>query len=170
MKCLICDKEAIKVKKDYKYIESGLDNVVLSGINVYECCGEVMPEIKNVEKLHKLIALAIVKKSSLLSGKEFRFIRKQMMLKEKEIAAILGVSPVSVSRWEKSNAKIGASNDRLIRMLYIQSVEENNKMVFCDILGSLAKIKQSAKRSKISIGQKELKGSISGIEGHLVCA
>lgn len=169
MKCLFCGKEAKKTKKDYQYVESSLDNVVLSGINVYECCGEVMPEIKNVEKLHKLIALAIVKKSSLLSGKEFRFIRKQMLLKEKEIAAILGVSPVSVSRWEKENAKIGASNDRLIRMLYIQSVEENNNKVFCGIVNGLATIKQSAKQSKISIGQKELMRSTSAREELFAC-
>ena len=170
MKCSSCGKEAKKVKKDYQYIESGLDNVVLSGVNVYECCGEVMPEIKNIEKLHRLIALAIVKKSNLLSGKEFRFIRKQMLLKGKDIAAILGVTPVSVSRWEKENAQIGASNDRLIRMLYIQSVEESNKKVFCGIIDGLAAIKQSRKQSKIFIGQEDLKRPLSAIEGLFVCA
>lgn len=114
-----------------------------------------MPEIKNIEKLHRLIALAIVRKTSLLRGKEFRFIRKQMQLQGKDIASILGVSPVSVSRWEKENARIGASNDRLMRMLYIQSVEETNKKVFCGILNVLATIRQSAKPTKISIGQKD---------------
>jgi transcriptional regulator with XRE-family HTH domain len=93
-----------------------------------------------------------------------------MQLQGKDIASILGVSPVSVSRWEKENAKIGASNDRLIRMLYIQSVEESNKKVFCGILNGLAAIKQSAKPSKISIGQKELSKPISAIEGLFACA
>lgn len=151
-------------------MESGLDNVVLSGITVYECCGEVMPEIKNIEKLHRLIALAIVRKTSLLRGKEFRFIRKQMQLQGKDIASILGVCPVSVSRWEKENARIGASNDRLMRMLYIQSVEETNKKVFCGILNVLATIRQSAKPTKISIGQKDLTKPISTIEGLFACA
>lgn len=170
MKCSFCGKEAKKTKKNYQYVESGLDNVVLPGITVYECCGEAMPEIKKIEKLHRLIALAIVRKTSLLSGKEFRFIRKQMQLQGKDIASILGVSPVSVSRWEQENAKIGASNDRLMRMLYIQSVEEADKKVFCGILTGLATIKQSAKPTIISIGQKDLTKPISTIEGLFACA
>jgi len=170
MKCPRCGKETVKTKTNYKYVESGLDNVVLSGINVYKCsCGEVMPEIRSVEKLHKLIALAIVKKDSLLSGKEFRFLRKQMMLKGKNIASILGVDPVTVSRWEQSNERIGVSNDRLIRMLYIQAIEEEHNKILCGLVEGFPMIKRSVKHSKISIAYNRLMRPTMELEKQFAC-
>lgn len=170
MKCLMCGKEAVRAKANYKYVESGLDNVVLSGVNVYKCsCGEVMPEIKNAEKLHELIALAIIKKFSLLSGKEFRFLRKQMMLKGKNIASILGVDPVTVSRWEQSNAKIGVPNDRLIRMLYLQTIEEKHKKTLCGLVEGFPLIKRSVKHAKISIAYDKLMRPTMELEKQFAC-
>ncbi len=152
MKCPICGRQTKKTKKDYMYVESGLDNVVLAGINVFECeCGESFPEIKNIRAVHKNIALAIVRKPGFLSGKEFRFVRKQMGLKEIEIAQLLGVTPVSVSRWERSNAPIGVSNDRLIRMLYVQQVEEETNQVLRGIVESIKSIKEHKKETVITI-------------------
>ena len=67
MKCPICGNQTKKVKKDYEYIESGLDNVILLGINVFVCdCGEEMPEIQNIQAVHKQIALEIIKKPAFL--------------------------------------------------------------------------------------------------------
>jgi putative zinc finger/helix-turn-helix YgiT family protein len=152
MKCPICGNQAKRVKKDYKYIESGLDNVILSGINVFECdCGEEMPEIQNIQAIHKQIALEIIMKPAFLNGKELRFIRKQMGFKEKEIAELLGVTHVSVSRWERSSAKIGVSNDRLIRIIYLQTMEEESNQVYNGILTSFKLIKETSKHTTIKI-------------------
>ena len=57
MKCPICGKQMKKQKGEYRYTESGLDNVVLTGVTMYKCaCGETMPELKNVEHIHRAIA------------------------------------------------------------------------------------------------------------------
>lgn len=157
MKCSICGQEMKKIQKDYRYEESGLDNIILTGIKVHECeCGEEIPEIKNIEKINRFIANALVIKNAPLNGKEFRFVRKQMGFKEKDIASLLGVSPVSVSRWENSNAKIGLSNDKLIRMLYTQILEEQYNKVFKGTIESIQSIKQDGKQTPIRISSESL--------------
>lgn len=114
-----------KVKKDYRYVESGLDNVILKDLPVYVCeCGEEMPEISNVERLNRDIADFIVRDPSPLSGKEVRFLRKQMGMKAVELAELLGVTKQTISRWENEAASIGVANDKLIRMIFFRRLEE----------------------------------------------
>lgn len=140
MRCPVCGKGMKKTKGSYKYVESGLDNVILENIPIYRCaCGESMPELKNIEELHTIISDNLVKKAVLLTGQEIRFIRKQMGLNAKELASVLSVSPVTVSRWETGTEKPGLISDKLIRMLYIQAMQEKCHKVFAisDILKTI---------------------------------
>jgi putative zinc finger/helix-turn-helix YgiT family protein len=121
MKCPNCGKEMKSKVRDYEYVESGLKNVVLSGITVHECkhCGEVLPEIRNIKQVHQWIAEYLIKKQGVLTGAEFRFLRKAMGKSAKEIAECLAVNPVTISRWENDKEKIGPQSDRLLRMAFI---------------------------------------------------
>src|SRR5919109_5024054 len=119
--CPNCGSRKVeKSTEDYPYKESGLDNVILGGIKVYRCkdCNEVMPEIPQIDTLHKLIALHIIKKNEPLTGKELKFLRKEMGLSSVELAKQFGVNKVTVSRWENDAEKIGPANDKLIRLRY----------------------------------------------------
>ena len=56
--CWACGGKLQVIKNEpYQYIESGLDNVWLYGINQYKCesCGEGGPEIPKVDELHELL-------------------------------------------------------------------------------------------------------------------
>lgn len=56
--CWACGGELEVIKNEpYHYIESGLDNVWLYGINQYKCenCGEGGPELPKVDSLHELL-------------------------------------------------------------------------------------------------------------------
>lgn len=152
MKC-ICGELLKKQKKDYHYTESGLDNVILSGINVFECskCGEIFPEIIRINELHKQIGLALVKKKSPLKGKEIRFIRKLLGFNEKKFASIMSVDPVSVSRWENSKAGIAPPSDKLIRMLFIQFLEEECNEVAKNAVDLISSIRKKAESEPIKI-------------------
>lgn len=119
--CPNCGSKNIEKRtEDYLYKESGLDNVSLGGITVYKCkdCNEIMPEIPRIEDLHKIIALRIIETNEPLTGKEIRFLRKDMGLSSVELAKQFGVSKVTVSRWENDAEKIGSANDKLIRLRY----------------------------------------------------
>jgi putative zinc finger/helix-turn-helix YgiT family protein len=120
MKCHACGKELKPNIRDYEYVESGLKNVILKSIRVYECkeCNEIIPEIPNVKQIHKWIADYLLKKPGVLTGEELRFLRKAMSKSAKDLAEMLNVDPVTVSRWENNRERIGVHSDRLIRMAF----------------------------------------------------
>jgi len=117
MKCRSCKKEMKKTQQRYNYVESGLDNVYLKEIDVFVCdsCDKKIPSIPSIKELHRAIAVAIVIYPFSLTGPMVRFLRKQMRLKSKDFAQLLGVSPQTVSSWERQRTKIKKPNDRLIR-------------------------------------------------------
>ncbi len=120
MKCPSCGKAMRATKRDHRYEEAGLKNVVLTGTTVYECgCGEILPEFPQIHRLHQRIAKDLVAKQSPLTGEEFRFLRKAMGLSAKELARLLGVTTVTISRWENNKEKVGSQSDRLLRCLYL---------------------------------------------------
>ena len=120
MKCSSCGKEMRVTKRDYRYEEAGLKNVLLKGTTVYECgCGEMLLELPQVNRLHQRIAEDLIGKQSPLTGEEFRFLRKAMGVSAKGLARLLGVTTVTISRWENNKEKVGAQSDRLLRCLYL---------------------------------------------------
>src|SRR5262245_55812743 len=121
MKCPNCGKEMKSRVRDYEYVESGLKNVVLSGITVHECkhCGEVLPEIRNIKQVHQWIAEYLIKKQGALTGAEFRFLRKAIGKSANEIDERLAVNPVTISRCDNDKEKIGPQSDMLLRMAFI---------------------------------------------------
>lgn len=143
--CQICG-EPLKVIKDqpYSYSECGLD-VVLLGMTQYHCekCGEDFAAIPSPQKLHRIIGLHICKENvALLQPQEISFLRKELRLKAKELARILGVSDSVVSRWENGKASIGEGNDRLLRSIFMASVNEisgihNSSMNILDLFMEL---------------------------------
>lgn len=103
----------------YHYTESGLRNVWLVGVEIFECdCGERFAFIPCAQELHKLIAEIFLKKEDQLSGREIRFLRKHMGLKAKDFAKQIGVRNVTVSRWEQEITIPPEPIDRLIRFFY----------------------------------------------------
>jgi putative zinc finger/helix-turn-helix YgiT family protein len=141
-----------KAKGDYRYTESGLDNILLTGVTIYKCaCGEVMPELKDVERIHRTIADVLVKKNTRLSGKEVRFLRKETGMSSKELAGLLSVSPVTVSRWESGKEKVGSVSDKLIRMLYVQMMQERSHKVCVGVVSDIKSIKPKESRMSLKI-------------------
>jgi putative zinc finger/helix-turn-helix YgiT family protein len=105
-------------RKPYPYRESGLENVILTGIRVWQCpSGHQQPEIPNIEGLHRLIAKLLTQSRTRLHGPEIRYLRKFLGYAAKDFAKLLGVTPVTVSRWENGAEEIGAPSERLIRTL-----------------------------------------------------
>jgi putative zinc finger/helix-turn-helix YgiT family protein len=105
---------------DYHYTESGLNNVNLKGITIHHClkCGTQVPVISRINEWHERISTALLAKPSLLTGEEFRFLRKEMRLKAVELASLMGVNKVTLSRWETNTEPISTAADRLLRYIY----------------------------------------------------
>lgn len=122
-KCPTCGSKDIFVARgEHKFLESGLDNITLLNVEIKRCtnCSEKVVSIPVPKQLLKVIGEQIILKPNKLSGREIRFLRKNIYLKIQEFAQIIGVHRGTVSRWENRNFKPTPVEDRLIRMVYAQ--------------------------------------------------
>lgn len=128
-KCRACREGELEIaRKNHRYTESGLSNVVLQDVEVRSCslCGDQQLVLPRVTELHRAIALAVVRTNARLSGEEIRFLRKYMGFSGADFAARMGVDPSTVSRWENGHEPIGSLADRLLRLMVVRDrpVEE----------------------------------------------
>lgn len=132
MKCDSCKIEMIEttatVDSPYQYDLSGLKNLFLAGITVYECpkCKSKVPAIPRVGELHRVIARLLLHKPTLLSGDEIRFLRKNAGIPAKDFAVLLQTSAEHLSRVENGHyASLGATADRLARAIIIAATDKD---------------------------------------------
>jgi YgiT-type zinc finger domain-containing protein len=116
--CFECGRTMEGRRENYRYVESGLDSVVLRNVLVFHCkhCGAAVPQIVAANILHRLIAIRLLTNEYRLSGAEVRFLRKAVGYSATELAKMAGSSKQLVSRWE-NRSSLGQDSDRLIRLL-----------------------------------------------------
>lgn len=103
----------------YHYTESGLNNhYLLNGYDVIKTAYGRAVVIQNVEHLHYMMARSIVESQPHMTGREFKFIRKQMNMTQQEIAELYGCDAQTVARWEKAG-RVPKPADRFIRYLFL---------------------------------------------------
>lgn len=112
-----CDKEP------YHYTECGLDDVYLvSGYDREETPYGNAVSVKNADGLHVAIGVYLATEEKALSGKELRFLRKEMGLTQAELGQYVGLDPQTVARWEKDQYPITGAADLVVRLLYLDHV------------------------------------------------
>jgi len=118
-KCYDCGQTMQGTRTYYRYTECGLDSVTLENIFVFRCgnCGAIVPEIPAIGELHHMIVLMLIKKDTLLSPREIRFLRKMAGLNGKELSSTLGASASTISRWENGSRKISKKADAALRLV-----------------------------------------------------
>lgn len=137
MLCDNCQGElTVKAGQQYHYTMSGLDNVFLENLEVEQCpsCGQVTPYIPRMPQLHKMIAARLVLKPTPLLGKEMRFLRKERRQKAKDWAALLKITPETISQWENGGKYPSPSMDQFIRVLYCRLFEEQENQMFTGLV------------------------------------
>ncbi len=117
--CTDCGEPVTFERVSYRYLESGLPNVILQGVEVAVCpCGNSIVSIPKVELVHRTIALALVERNpGRMTGEQFRFLRKHLELTGDRLAAYLHTDRTKISKWETGEDAIGSSTDRLVRLL-----------------------------------------------------
>lgn len=127
----------------FHYVACGLHNVWLAngyteGVNSE---GKPMFHVENVKGLHKAIGLSLVEKDTLLTGDEFRFLRNEIKLTRKNLAAVLGISEETIKKWESGENPIQKTSDIMLRNLFL----ENQNMASV-VRGLLEKINHLEKK------------------------
>lgn len=117
--CIACGKEMTREVINHRYRESGLDYVVLLGVEMRRCpfCGEEELVIPRMEELHRVIARAVASREGALTGSEIRFLRKYLGLSGVTFAKRIGVSHETVSRWENDKQEMSPPLERFLRLM-----------------------------------------------------
>ncbi len=104
----------------HHYTESGLDNVYLvDGAEIRETPYGRAVAIHDAKGLHEAIGLWIVDAPKPIDGAELRFLRLELELTQRDLAAILGAKEQTLRLWEKARRKpIPGPGDRLLRAFY----------------------------------------------------
>jgi len=134
-KCLRCGEPYRITTEDYHYLESGLDNLWICGVEVYRCqCGESAAVPQPIE-IHRAVAKCLLMSKTPLSGKEIRFLRKHIAMKAIDFAKRIGVDNATVSRWENAKEHPSDVADRAIRLACAARLEyfKEAKELFEDI-------------------------------------
>jgi len=140
--CTQCGVVMKTDRENFLYDACGLPGVTLVGVEVSRCpgCGQYEVSIPQIEELHKLIAHTLIRKQARLSGAEVRFLRKWLGWSAADFAAHVGVTPETVSRWETSAVPMGATADRLLRLMVVtkEPVRDYSLELLKDVDGEAA--------------------------------
>jgi len=102
----------------YHYKECGLDNIIIEGIDILEDAdGEEVIHIPRINQLHRIIAEAILRRPSRLSGKELRFLRTRMGKTQAQLAELLHRDVQTIARWEKGEVDMDGNAETLFRLI-----------------------------------------------------
>ena len=107
----------------HPYIDCGLDNVVLVGLELLnDHAQEKVIKISHINKLHRLIAQILAEKPSALAPKELRFLRTELGLTQGELAVLVHKDHQTVGRWERDETPIDPTAETIVRMLVLEMV------------------------------------------------
>lgn len=106
----------------YHYKVCGLDNVWLeNGYTEKDTRRGRAVAVADADQLHALLTQEVACKGGSLTGQEVRFLRSSMLLSQKSLGAMLGVSEQTVSLWERDQGGIPAAEDALLRLLALKN-------------------------------------------------
>jgi putative zinc finger/helix-turn-helix YgiT family protein len=118
--CPICQDGTLEVRQEnYRYVDSGLPNVTLQGIEVSYCgaCGERIVSIERMADLHRALAWTVAAQVGRLQPVQVKFLRKYLGWSGTAFAKVMGTTPATVSRWEGGKQPMGVVAEHLLRAL-----------------------------------------------------
>jgi DNA-binding transcriptional regulator YiaG len=116
------------MNKPYQYRECGLDYIYLcNGYTQHDTPYGKGVSIASADRLHQAIARHIVSSARPICGQEVRFIRSILDASQEGLAEILGVTRVTIARWEKNpNKPIKDMAARAVRWTYTEHATEGD--------------------------------------------
>lgn len=101
----------------YHYAECGLRNVWLrDGYREVDTPHGKVVVIANKKDLHRVIAEGLIRQPY-LTGREFRFLRTQLDMSQRDVGALLGKQAQTVASWEKKS-RVPKYADLFIRLYF----------------------------------------------------
>ena len=112
------------MEKEYRYTASGLDNVILVGLE--ECTddhGEKCVTIPNINKLHEAIAMSVLTRRGGMTGAELKFVRTLMGMTQAELGKIVNREALTIGRWERGEFENDPNAEAIIRLVTAERLQ-----------------------------------------------
>jgi len=125
MNCFECaNKTEIKKYKAYQYNRVGLDNLVLLDAEVMFCpnCKEENLMLKQIDKIHSGIGIAIALQPARLTGSDIKFLRRSSDINVADWSSRIGTAESTYSKWENNHRTITEQADRLARVNFLEGL------------------------------------------------
>lgn len=125
MQCSICGSENVEeVLIDRALPHISIGTVLLKNLKRTTCndCGASTTAVPNYNAVIKQAAENLCKLKRKLRGEEFSFLRKRIGKNGQECAEQMGVTNVTVSRWENETVELPPTADRLVRTWVLASM------------------------------------------------
>lgn len=114
---------------NFHYNSCGLDNIYLvNGFNTVQTGYGDATSIEDLDGLHEIIGRSLCALTRRLAPKEISYLRREMELRQLDIAEILGCTDQTVANWEKGKSNIQKSPDAVLRHIYMESLGDNPEM------------------------------------------
>ena len=114
----------------YHYQECGLNNIwLVNGYDTVDIEGYGdCTAINDVKGLDRAIACDLVYNKPLLTGAEFRFLRKNLELSQKALSDLIGKDEQAIARWEKA-VRVPKQADRMLRAFVMDFYQEQTGLI-----------------------------------------
>ena len=130
-RCTECGEAQRLTRATTDYPESGLDNVKLVDVPVWECGnGHQEVEIRKAEQLHGLLVNALISKPTALLGPEIRFLRKELGMSGRMFARHLGMTAEHLSRLETGRRTVSPPTSVLVRLAVAWKLTRRRRIDF----------------------------------------
>lgn len=116
--CIICGSSDLEHDfVTHRAEEFGVRSVEFLNTPCTRCrtCGDEAIRIPRYVRVARQIRDRLCALNRVLFGDEFRLLRRELNLTAQELARRIGVSPVTLSRWEQGHVPVQQIADRLIR-------------------------------------------------------
>lgn len=138
-----------ELRDSYHYRACGLENVyLLNGFSIEETRHGRTVVIDDMDGLHHAIGRRLAQEKKELTGRELRFLRRELGLSQRGLGELLSKSGQAIARWEKGHNRIDGTAEALFRLLYLEHAGGNRKVR--GLLGRLAELDELAGEPEMS--------------------
>lgn len=146
----------MKDKKTETFTYEGLGFPVnLIGVPMRRILGEWVLDM-NMSKFQLFIFNELIYKSSRLTGKEMKFMRKFLEISTTELGEKLGVTHVAILKWEKETTQISPSQEIYLRMVFLENLKNKELLKVFEEIKPEMLAKTKTQQSVFSVDVKDL--------------
>lgn len=145
MRCFECGEPVTVHRRTIDVSDTvGIPNVRLEDAEVSICRnGHETVKLPDLKQFNLRLAALMLQKPTALNGNELRFLRKVCAFRAVDLAALLGVTPEHVSRWETGKSPVSELSDRLARCVFHAALRDATSWQRIDVLNVLKSISNS---------------------------